>query len=214
MRLIYDRQEILADGVIHAIGVLMAIVGAVVIVGMTVYHAGPGDMASALIYVTCLNITLAMSAIYNMWPVNVLKNHLRKFDHAAIYLLIAGTYTPFAARMDEQGALLLAFIWLVAIVGMALKLFAPGRFDRVAIGLCLALGWSGVMIYDTAVASLPPVVLGLILAGGISYTLGVIFHVWERLRFQNAIWHAFVLVGAGLHYAAVMAAIITPSVAA
>ncbi len=79
----------------------------------------------------------------------------------------------------------------------------PGRFDRLSILLYLALGWSGVMVYDTMVQSLPPAVFWLIAAGGMVYSLGVIFHVWERLRFQNAIWHGFVVVGAALHYCAV-----------
>jgi hemolysin III len=92
----------------------------------------------------------------------------------------------------------------VAIVGIVLKLSFPGRFDRIAIGLYLALGWSGVMVYDTLVAALPGLTLALIAAGGLLYSAGVVFHVWERLRFQNAIWHVFVLLGATCHYTAVL----------
>lgn len=105
--------------------------------------------------------------------------------------------------MGDRALPLLLFVWSVAFVGIMLKLFMPGRFDRLSILLYLALGWSGVMVYDTMVQSLPPAVFWLIAAGGMVYSLGVIFHVWERLRFQNAIWHGFVVVGAALHYCAV-----------
>ena len=91
-----------------------------------------------------------------------------------------------------------------AILGIVLKLLYPGRFDRVAVGIYLAMGWSGVMLYDAVVKALPALVLGFILAGGLLYSFGVIFHAWRRLRFQNAIWHGFVLAGAACHYTAVL----------
>jgi hemolysin III len=99
---------------------------------------------------------------------------------------------------------LLGGVWSVAVIGIILKLLFPGRFDRFAIVLYLAMGWSGVMVYDTIASVLPDSVLALIAAGGILYSGGVVFHVWERLRFQNAIWHSFVLLGAGCHYSAVL----------
>jgi hemolysin III len=95
-------------------------------------------------------------------------------------------------------------VWCVAIFGIVLKLGWPGRFDRVAVGLYLALGWSGVMLYDSVAGALPRMSLWLVLAGGALYSLGVIFHAWRRLRFQNVIWHCFVLLGAACHYTAVM----------
>ena len=149
---------------------------------------------------------LVFSATYNLWPVSRAKWVLRRFDHSAIYLLIAATYTPFIMELrDSVMALaLLIGVWCVAIFGIVLKLGWPGRFDRVAVGLYLALGWSGVMLYDSVVGALPPMSLWLVLAGGALYSLGVIFHAWRRLRFQNVIWHCFVLLGAACHYTAVM----------
>ena len=131
---------------------------------------------------------------------------LRRFDHSAIYVLIAATYTPFLVEMNDRvvGIALLVGVWSVALAGIALKVFYPGRFDKLSVGLYLALGWSGVMAYDSIVASLPGTVLWLIAAGGVLYSLGVIFHAWERLRFQNAIWHSFVLLAAACHYTAVL----------
>jgi hemolysin III len=164
------------------------------------------DIAAVSIYAAGLLAMLSISATYNLLPVSRAKWVLRRFDHSAIYLLIAATYTPFLLQMPASplSIALLAGVWLIAVVGIVMELGLPGRFDRLSIGLYLALGWSGVMAYDTIVAALPPLTLALIAAGGLLYSAGVVFHVWERLRFQNAIWHAFVLLGATCHYTAVL----------
>ena len=165
------------------------------------------NLVSILVYVIGLVTMLAFSAAYNMWPVSPVKWVLRRFDHSAIYLLIAGTYTPFLAQM--KNALASAGfgigVWLSAAVGMALKLALPGRFDRLAIILCLLLGWSGVIAYDSLASAIPSSSLWLLAIGGILYSLGALFHVWQRLRFHNAIWHGFVLLAASCHYSAVLA---------
>jgi hemolysin III len=147
------------------------------------------------------------SAAYNMWPVSPAKWFLRRFDHSAIYLLIAATYTPFLAQMKNAlaSAGLGIGVWLSAAVGMALKLALPGRFDRLAVILCLLLGWSGVIAYDSLASAIPSSSLWLLAIGGILYSLGALFHVWQRLRFHNAIWHGFVLLAASCHYSAVLA---------
>jgi len=149
---------------------------------------------------------LTLSATYNLWPVTPTKWVLRRFDHSAIYMLIAATYTPLIMQMKHNifALVLLTAVWCVAILGIVLKLRWPGRFDRLSVGLYLALGWSVVMIYDSVATALPPVAINFVIAGGILYSLGVIFHAWRRLRFQNAIWHGFVLLGAGCHYTAVL----------
>jgi hemolysin III len=153
---------------------------------------------------------LVLSATYNLWPVSPAKWLLRRFDHSAIYLLIAATYTPLIMELKDStfAIALLIGVWCVAIVGIVLKLARPGRYDRVAVGLYLALGWSGVMLYDPVVKALPGLALGFVVAGGALYSLGVIFHAWQRLRFQNAIWHGFVLLGAACHYTAILDLII------
>src|SRR4029450_8261082 len=119
---------------------------------------------------------------------------------------IAATYTPFIVQLKESylAIALLAGVWCVAIGGVALKLARPGRYDRLAVGLYLALGWSGVTLYDAVLPAVPPLALGFVVAGGVLYSLGVIFHAWQRLRFQNAIWHGFVLLGAACHYTAIL----------
>jgi hemolysin III len=202
----YDRHELLADGVVHAIGVGLGMIAAIVLVVVACYFATAADIAAVSVYAVGLITMLALSAIYNLIPVSRWKWILRRFDHSAIYVLIAATYTPFIVqmKMSVTSVALMIGVWSVAAVGIVLKLFFPGRFDRLAIGLYLALGWSGVMVYDVIADALPSFTLWLIAIGGLLYSAGVIFHVWERLRFQNAIWHGFVLLAASCHYAAIL----------
>ena len=171
----------------------------------------PVDIVVVSVYVAGLLSMLILSATYNLWPVSPTKWVLRRFDHSTIYVLIAATYTPFIAALKDTlfSAALLLGVWGVAIFGIVLKLRWPGRFDTLSIGLYLALGWSGIMMYDRVIAVMPTSVLACVLAGGILYSLGVIFHSWRRLRFQNAIWHGFVLLGAGFHYTAVLDLVLT-----
>jgi hemolysin III len=202
----YDRTEIIADGIVHAAGIILGLVGAVAIVIVAV-KTRPIEIAPTLIYVIGLVTMLGFSAAYNMWPISPTKWLLRRFDHSAIYLLIAGTYTPFLALMKSglASAGLSVGIWSSALLGMFLKLALPGRFDRLSIALYLLLGWSGIIAYDYVAPVLPSSSLWLLAIGGILYSLGTLFHVWGQLRFQNAIWHSFVLLAASCHYSAVLA---------
>jgi hemolysin III len=205
----YDSAEITADGAVHAVGVCLGVIGAITIIVMAAKMERV-DVAPILIYVIGLVAMLALSAVYNMWPVSPAKWILRRFDHSAIYLLIAGTYTPFLAQMKDvvASAGLGIAVWSSAVIGMALKLALPGRFDGLAIVLCLLLGWSGIAAYDSLAAVLPSSSLWLLAIGGILYSLGTLFHVWQRLRFHNAIWHGFVLLAASCHYSAVLACLL------
>lgn len=202
----YDRAELIADGVVHVLGIAFGVIAATALVVLTAMYASTKEIVSVSVYVAGLLAMLGLSATYNLWPVSPVKWLLRRFDHSAIYLLIAATYTPFLAQMNDRfmASVLLIGVWSVAAAGIALKVFLPGRFDRLSVGLYLAMGWSGVVAYDSLVTSLPNSTLWFIAAGGLIYSLGVIFHAWERLRFQNAIWHSFVLLAAGLHYTAVL----------
>src|SRR5262249_39562948 len=206
----YDRAEIIADAVVHAIGVCLGLIGAVTIIVMAV-KIERINLTPILVYVIGLVTMLVISAAYNMWPVSPVKWVLRRFDHSAIYLLIAGTYTPFLGQMKDAlvSAGLGIGVWLSATVGRALKLALPGRFDRLAIILCLLLGWSGIITYDSLASAIPSSSLWLLAIGGVLYSLGTLFHVWQRLRFQNAIWHVFVLLPAGCHYSAVLACLLS-----
>jgi hemolysin III len=207
----YDRAELIADGVVHGIGVFGGLVAATVLVVLTAVYASAFEVFAVSVYVAGLLAMLVLSATYNLWPVSRAKWILRRFDHSAIYVLIAATYTPVVMQVKDSiyAIAMLIGVWCVAIVGVVLKLALPGRYDRVAVALYLAMGWSGAMLYDAVAAQLPSLALWFVVAGGALYSLGVIFHAWQRLRFQNAIWHAFVLLGAACHYTAVLDLVLT-----
>lgn len=201
----YDRTEIVADAIVHGLGVVAGLAATIVLVALAAGRVGPWELTSVLTYGGALLAMLVASALYNLWPVSPVKWVLRRFDHSAIYLLIAGTYTAFISQMRVglELIVLLAGIWLTALAGSALKLRFPGRFERLSVVLYLVTGWSGLMAYE-ALTALPGSAVRLIVVGGVLYTVGVIFHAWRSLRFQNAIWHAFVLAAAGCHYGAVL----------
>ena len=205
VRWTYDRAELWADGVVHVAGLIAALIGVALLMGVAAPGAETALAVALGIYAAGLVAVKAISALYNMWPVSRVKWVLRRFDHAAIYLLIAGTYTPFLVLLDDRGiaTILLAVIWLIAVIGVALKIGLPGRLDRLSIVLYLGMGWSGLAAGGVVYQSLSATTLALIAAGGIVYTVGVIFHMWKGLRFHNAIWHVFVLAGSALFYAAI-----------
>src|SRR6202171_1905505 len=147
----YDRAELIADGVVHGIGLLGGVVAATVLIVLTAVYATGLEVAVVSVYVAGLLTMLVLSATYNLWPVSRAKWVLRRFDHSAIYVLIAATYTPFIAQMKDSvfAIALLTGVWCVAILGIVIKLVFPGRFDRLAVGLYLAMGWSGFLFDDT-----------------------------------------------------------------
>jgi hemolysin III len=204
----YDRGETIADGIVHALGLILAPIGAAALIVVAVHSGSAAQIAAVLIYLAGLLTLLGSSAAYNLWPVSPIKWLLRRVDHSAIYLLIAATYTAFLLPMPgESPAVLLSVIWLAALGGMTIKLVWPGRFDRASIALYLMMGWSIVFALRPISMAIPLETLRLIVVGGALYSLGVIFHVWRSLRFQNAIWHSFVLAAAACHYAAVLTSV-------
>ena len=203
----YDASEIWADGVVHVTGLVLAAVGTVVLLTLVSPEDGAG-LAAHVVYCMTLLITLSVSAAYNLWPVSAWKWRLRRVDHAMIFGLIAGTYTPFLIRGGQFGTdLLLVGIWSLSLVGIGLKLADVGRREWVSTVLYLALGWSGLLAVRTLLGVLPLASVWLIVAGGLLYSTGSIFHHWRALRFQNAIWHGFVLAAASCHFAAVLTAL-------
>jgi hemolysin III len=202
----YDKHEMIADGIVHAVGVTIGVVSIIALLIIAAPTVGIWEFTSILVYGVGLLAVLTISALYNLWPVSPIKWMLRRFDHSAIYILIAGTYTPFITQMKAgaESLILLVGVWLTSALGIALKLLFPGQFDRLSILLYLLLSWSGVMAYETVFGALPDSTFWLLAVGGILYTAGVVFHLWESLRFQNAIWHCFVLAAAACHYGAVL----------
>jgi hemolysin III len=202
----YSVAEIVADAIVHVMGLIVAIAAGSILLTFALLHTAPEAFPALVVYVSTLVVVLGVSLAFNMWPVSPVKMYLARLDQAAIFLFIAGSYTPFLAVLGgtPAGVIMMSLVWGASLVGVALKLIVPQRFGRIAIALYLAIGWSGVLVFQSLGETLPPTTLWLLLAGGLTYSAGIVFHVWEKLRFQNALWHVFVVVGASLHLWAVM----------
>ena len=200
----YRRAEIAADAVIHALGVGFALIGGPILIGLVAAEGEAWPIAAISIYVATLIAMFTASAGYNLIPIPAWKDWLRRLDHSTIYLKIAGAYTPFAAISigGFVGKALLATVWIVALIGLALKLLYPRRFEILSIILYLALGWAAVFVAGDVARSVDSVALTLVVIAGGLYSLGVVFHLWEKLPFQNAIWHLMVLSATAVLYAA------------
>ena len=198
--------ELVADGIVHGIGLVAAIAAGSVLLTFAALWTAPDEFPALVLYVGSLVVVLSASLAFNLWPDSPMKSALARVDQAAIFLLIAGTYTPFLAVIGGTPVadLMTVLVWGAALVGVALKLIVPERFGRLAIALYLAIGWSGVLVFQTLAATLPPATLWLLVAGGIAYSAGIVFHLWDRLRFQTAVWHTFVVIGASLHLLATL----------
>ncbi|MSU89031.1 Hly-III family protein [Rhodobacteraceae bacterium 2CG4] len=199
----YSRAERLSDAAIHIVGVVSAIVAAGVLITLAFsWRPEPAVRIGAVIYGLCLLLMLAASAAYHMTPWQEWKETLRRLDQSAIYVKIAGTYTPFALLAGTLP--LLIGIWGAAAAGLSLRVFAPNRAVPVALALYLLMGWAGVLVGDALLDSLSPKALLLMLSSGVIYTVGVVFYLWDALPFHNTIWHAFVLVGTAVMYVAML----------
>jgi len=200
----YARSERIADGTMHAIGLIGALIGAVLLTLWAALNAGLGQGVALAVYGAALVATFAASAFYHMTPWEGLRPTLRRIDHAAIYLKIAGTYTPLVVMIGSGMAYgVLAVVWVLAIFGMIRKLFywqVPGRFGP---ALYLVMGWMGAAVVWLSLPVLPILSTGLIAVGGVLYTVGVWFFSWERLKFSLAIWHGFVVAASACLFGAI-----------
>lgn len=201
----FSQGELVADGMIHAIAMLAAIVGLAVLIVLVLMKRGGLELSAVAVYGVGLLSMFGFSAAYNMAPPSSLKWLLRRFDHSSIYLMIAGTYTPLLTLVTDTfwASILALVVWIGAIAGIVLKVALPGRFDKLSVGIYLMLGWVAVVAIKPLIDSLPPLTMILLGAGGLLYSTGVAFYVWKNLKFNNAIWHGFVAAAAGCHYAAI-----------
>ena len=200
-----SARELVADTVVHALGLGLGLVGAVAILVVVLDGPTSGRLLPIGIYALGLIAMLACSATYNLLRKSPRRDWLRRLDHAAIFVMIAGTYTPFTvlAFPEPWSSGLTIAVWTAAAAGVAFKLWRPPRWERLSVVLYLALGWIGVIALDPFLRSLATSTLVLLLVGGIVYSAGVAFHVAHDRRYQNVAWHACVLVAACIHYAAV-----------
>ena len=198
-----------ADSIVHVTGVTAGIIAVIAMLVEGFRSLPMPSTASLAIYGAGLLAMLGCSAAYHMVAIPSWKGVLKRFDHAAIFLKIAGTYTPFAiVNMGGIiGYALLSLVWAVALVGAGAKLLLASSWDRTAIAVYLALGWSVLTVIQPLSQSVPINALLLLCLGGGLYSVGVIFHVWSSLPYHNAIWHLFVLAGTACHFAAVTQAV-------
>jgi hemolysin III len=206
----YRAVERRVDRWVHATGIAAGLTGAPALAVVALERCGALHRISIGLYLAGLLAMLGFSAAYHLTHEPVRREILRRFDHAAIFLLIAGTYTPFAAAHlhDTRAILLTALVWAIAILGIAVKLVAAHRFERLSIVAYLLLGWVEFLGLEPELGALDPTTMRLIAAGGLLYTGGVAIHLWRRLPFHIALWHALVLAAAACHYAAVLQGVV------
>ena len=200
---VYSRAEYLSDAVVHAAGLAFAVLAVpALIVTATLARGDAPALVGTSVYGAALILMLGCSALYNMLRRPDWAWLLKRLDHSAIYMKIAGTYTPFTL-ITGQGLGLTAGLWGAALLGIGLKVADPVRFRWPGLALYLGMGWAGVVAGGALLAALPVPVVVLVSVGGGLYTLGVVFYLWERLPFHNTIWHVFVLAASAVFFAAV-----------
>lgn len=200
-----ERRASLADVAVHALGLALGAAGVVAMIWAAAGSAGDGQLVPVTVYLAGLLTMLIFSAVYNIWRTCRRRDWLRRLDHAAIFVMIAGTYTPLVLRLPGGWALgLTTGVWTAALAGVAAKLFQPRRVEAFSVALYLALGWVGVIAAEPLLASLEPATLVLLLTGGVVYSVGVIFHLATRWSYARALWHGFVVIAAAIHYVAIM----------
>lgn len=200
----YSRAEYLSDAVVHVTGLTLVLMALPVLIVLTGLFRGDfSSMFGVGVYSAALLSMLVFSALCNMGAGTARAWLFRRLDHAAIYVKIAGTYTPFTL-LTGQGVALTIGLWGAALAGVVLKLISPEKLRWLALALYLGMGWVGVVAGQALLASLPMPVLVLMMVGGALYTLGVVFYLWERLPYHTTIWHVFVLVASLVFYAAVL----------
>ncbi|GIL03246.1 MAG: DNA-binding protein [Alphaproteobacteria bacterium] len=201
----HSGAERLADGIVHAVGILASLVGVAVLLAVALPRLNAASGTGLAIYGVTLIGMFSASAAYNLVP--NWKPALRRLDQAAIFMKIAGTYTPLVIVISGLFAYaVLAAVWVAALAGGLVKLALGPRFDRLTVPFYLTLGWASLLLAWPIFATLPLSAALLLVAGGLLYSVGVVFHLWDRLAFQNAIWHGFVLAAAACHFTAISVA--------
>lgn len=203
---LYTAGEEIAHAITHGLGAFLSIAGLAVLVARATLYGNAWHITACAIFGAAMVLMYTASSLYHAIPNPRAKQILRVVDHSMIYLLIAGTYTPFAlvTLRDSVGWTLFGVTWGLALFGIVFKIFFTGRFEKLSLGIYLGMGWVAIFAIKPLLATLAPQGLILMFAGGLVYSGGVAFYVWERLRYHHAIWHVFVLGGNVLHYFAVL----------
>jgi hemolysin III len=198
--------EELANTITHGFGLFLSVIGFVVLLVLAGFRGDPWSILSCTVYGLSLVVLYAASTVYHSSSSPRMKRNMQIVDHCCIYLLIAGSYTPFGVVIADKpwGRELLFGIWLFAAAGIAIKLIVRERFPAINVISYLLMGWLGVLAVKPLFETLGPSAVGLTVAGGIAYTLGVIFFPWKSIKHHHAIFHVFILLGSILHFVAVV----------
>lgn len=201
----YTRGEELANAITHGIGIALSIAGLALLVTMASLYGDAWHVVSGAIFGATLVLLYTASTLYHSFRQPDAKRLLRKFDHAGIFLLIAGTYTPFllVSLRGAWGWSLFGVVWGLGLVGVALKFWLAGRFNLLSTLVYLGMGWIVLIALRPMLEAVPPGGLWLLLAGGLCYTGGTIFYLWKRLPYHHAVWHLFVLAGSICHWVSI-----------
>jgi len=212
----YSTKEEIAHSVSHGVGLLLSVIGLAVLIVYSSLYGDAWHIVSSSIYGATLIALYTSSTLYHAVTIPDLKKILQKIDHAAIFLLIAGTYTPFLLvnLRGGWGWTLFGVIWSIAIAGMIMELIVKKRNKLISVGLYLGLGWIVMIAIEPMMVNVEIGGLVLLLIGGLFYTLGVIFYVWKTLVYHHAIWHLFVLAGSAFHFFAIFLYVIPNGTAA
>lgn len=196
----------LASSVIHGLGIVLSIAGLATLVAFAALHGNALTVVACAVFGVSLVLLYTASTLYHSIPIHAAKPTLRALDHIAIYLLIAGTYTPFTliALPGVIGWTMFVAVWALALAGSALELGLLRRYHKWAVVLYVGMGWIGMLAFKPLSEHLQTGGTWLLIAGGLAYTLGVPFYLWRRLPYHHALWHGFVLAGSVLHYFAVL----------
>jgi hemolysin III len=210
----YSFGDELASSVIHGIGIVLSIAGLATLVAFAALHGDALAVVACAVFGTSLVLLYTASTLYHSISLPAAKPALRALDHIAIYLLIAGTYTPFTliALPGSWGWSLFAAVWALALAGIALELGLLRRYHKLAVLLYVGMGWIGMIAFKPLSAHLQAGGMLLLIGGGVAYTLGVPFYLWRRLPYHHALWHVFVLAGSVLHFLAVLLYVIPEAV--
>lgn len=202
----YASGDELASSVVHGIGIVLSVAGLATLVAFSAILGDARAIVSSAVFGTTLILLYTASTLYHSIPGDTAKRVLRTLDHIAIFLLIAGTYTPFTllALPGAWGWSLFAAIWALATVGSALELGWLKRYRKFAVLLYVAMGWIGLVAFRPLADSLATGGLALLIGGGVAYTLGVPFYLARKMPYHHTVWHVFVLAGSVLHYLAVL----------
>lgn len=204
-----SHAEEWANFLTHGFGLLISIAGVIFLIDAALVSGDPWVTCGCLIYGITLVLMYGSSTLYHGCTTHELKRYLRILDHICIYLLIAGSYTPllFGPLREEVGLPLCFIIWGFAAIGIILKVFFTGRFVIMSTALYLFMGWLAIIIFDPLINTLSDLALMWLLAGGLFYTFGVAFFLWERLPYNHSIWHVFVIGGSLCHYCTILIAV-------